>query len=373
MVDAAKEDWRHTAVAGSAGIAESQFPAVWLRDNCPCAECRDPKSGQKFFGILDLPRDLAVARVQEAAGSVTVTFTPGGHRSTFSRDWLAEQCAPPPGDGRTEDDKELWQASDLDGRLPRGNWEAYLSDASERLRVLRAVQRLGFAVLHGTPVVEGTVLEVARSFGYVRETNYGALFDVRVTVDPSNLAFTGLAISPHTDNPYRDPVPTLQLLHCLSNAVDGGESGLVDGFYAASLLSKEDRKAFEVLTTTLVPFAWSDASNKLRAARPLIGLDPSARIREVRFNNRSMEALRFPGAELAAFYAAYRKFAEILHREEMQVTFRLEPGDCVIFDNVRLLHSRTAFADTGSGTRRLQGCYADMDGLASAVAVLGDA
>ena len=45
---------------------------------------------------------------------------------------------------------------------------------------------------------------------------------VRVTATPSNLAYTGLPISPHTDNPYRDPVPTVQLLHCLSNAVDGG-------------------------------------------------------------------------------------------------------------------------------------------------------
>ena len=26
-------------------------PAVWLRDNCPCAECRDPRNGQKLFGI----------------------------------------------------------------------------------------------------------------------------------------------------------------------------------------------------------------------------------------------------------------------------------------------------------------------------------
>ena len=58
------------------------------------------------------------------------------------------------------------------------------------------------------------------------------------------------------------------------------------------------------------------------------------------------------------------------------VTARLAPGDCVIFDNTRILHGRTAFADGGgtggasTGRRHLQGCYADLDGLASAVAVL---
>ena len=98
------------------------------------------------------------------------------------------------------------------------------------------------------------MLEVVRTFGYLRETNYGEVFDVRVELSPSNLAFTGLAIGPHTDNPYRDPVPTMQLLHCLSNAVDGGESGLVDGFMAACLLRDENPRAFEVLTRTLVRF-----------------------------------------------------------------------------------------------------------------------
>jgi gamma-butyrobetaine dioxygenase len=37
-------------------------------------------------------------------------------------------------------------------------------------------------------------------------------------------------------------------------------------------------------------------------------------------------------------------------------------------DNTRVLHARTAFS--GGGTRWLQGCYADMDGVRSARAVL---
>ncbi|MGI5240964.1 TauD/TfdA family dioxygenase [Dactylosporangium sp. CA-139066] len=46
------------------------------------------------------------------------------------------------------------------------------------------------------------------------------------------------------------------------------------------------------------------------------------------------------------------------------VTFKLAPGDCVIFDNTRVLHARTAFADAaGSWDRHLQGCYADLDAV----------
>ena len=109
------------------------------------------------------------------------------------------------------------------------------------------------------------MLSVAGTLGYVRETNYGRLFDVRVQATPANLAFTGLPIGPHTDNPYRDPVPTLQLLHCLANAADGGESGLLDGFRAAALLRSEDPAAFACLTGTPVTFGYSDATCELRA------------------------------------------------------------------------------------------------------------
>jgi gamma-butyrobetaine dioxygenase len=231
-------------------------------------------------------------------------------------------------------------------------------------------------LLRGVPVGPGAVLTVARSRGYLRETNYGRLFDVRVTATPSNLAFTGLSIAPHTDNPYRDPVPTVQLLHCLAGAAAGGDSGLVDGFAAAGRLRREDPDAFGILAGTPVTFAYADEATELRATRPVIGLDPAGQIREIRFNNRSMEPWRpggpadgpDPVASAAAFYAAARAFAEILARPPLMLTFRLEPGDCVAFDNTRVLHARTGFAATG--TRHLQGCYADLDGVGSTVGVL---
>ena len=163
----------------------------------------------------------------------------------------------------------------------------------------------------------------------------------------------------------------MQLLHCLRNAVEGGESILVDGFEAAATLRAEDPGAFEVLTSTLVRFAWSDASTTLTAERPLIETDSRSRVRGVRFNNRSMQALRLAKDDLVTFYESYRSFAEVIRRPELQLTFRLEPGDCVLMDNTRVLHARAAFSDTGGGARHLQGCYSDLDGLFSTIAILG--
>ena len=76
-------------------------------------------------------------------------------------------------------------------------------------------------------------------FGYVRETNYGRLFDVGSVEDASNLAYTPAPLSVHTDNSYRDPCPTLQLLHCLVQAEQGGITAIADGFYSADRLRRE--------------------------------------------------------------------------------------------------------------------------------------
>jgi gamma-butyrobetaine dioxygenase len=381
---------------GAGHPALQGLPAVWLRANCPCAACRDPASGQRLVTITDLPAEVTVTDVLPSGAAVEVVFGPDGHRGVFAVGWLARygDAAREAGstggqdDDRTEDAKRLWAAADLGGGLPQGWWPRYLADPAHRRSCLSAVLTHGLVVLHHVPCEPGAVLAVAKSLGYVRETNYGRLFEVRAEPTPANLAFTRLPIAPHTDNPYRDPVPTVQLLHCLHAAADGGDSTFTDGFRAAAMLRSHDPAAFACLTTTPVTFAYSDQATELRATGPMIGLDPRARIRQIRFNGRSLTPVRLPAAQARTFYAAYRAFAERIAGPEAVVTASLSPGDCVIVDNTRILHGRAGFADGGTGSgggtggggggtgtgstgrRHLQGCYADLDGLASAVAVL---
>jgi len=384
------------------------FPAVWLRHNCPCPDCRDPVTGQRLVDITQIPNGLGATVTAEFPDSIEVTFTPDGHRSVFSRAWLAASAldagAEADADLRTEDGKVLWRTASLAAgppadpsvsdpsqfelaAVPAADWAGYLADDSVRESVLDAVVRYGAGLLRGVPATEGMVTAVAETFGYVRETNYGRIFDVRVVADPANLAFTSRAIAPHTDNPYRDPVPTLQLLHCLRDASAGGETVLVDGFAAAAALRDADPVSFGVLTSTPIPFAYVDKETSLTACQPLIALSPRGRIACVRLNNRSMQPVRLPYAEAEAVYAAYRAWTAIVARPEFAFGLRLAPGDCLIFDNTRILHARTAFAASppasafppasacsgesgGSGERHLQGCYADLDGLLSTRAAL---
>lgn len=347
------------------GEESVELEATWLRDSATDAQSRDPVSGQRLFGITDVPADLDVASATVSHGRLEVVFDPGGQLAAYDVAALLDEVRHGHRDDRNEQGKQLWRcAADL-GPVTRVPWSEYLADQAP---VLRSVVRDGFALLSEVPTVDRTVTDVAETFGYVRETNYGRIFDVRVEEHATNLAFTGRAITPHTDNPYRDPVPTLQLLHCLSNAAAGGDSGLVDGFAAAAELRERHPAAFEILTGTPVSYRFDSADAHVSALAPMIGVDAAGFIREIRFNNRSLRVPVLPVEDARRFYAAYRTFAELLLEPEAQLNLRLGPGDCLVFDNTRVLHARTAFDAVGA--RHLQGTYADIDGLLSTLATL---
>ena len=145
----------------------TRYPAIWLRDNCACAGCAAAGSGQKLFGITDVPADSRIEGAEEDADGVLVVFAPDGHQSRYERAWL-EANRPGralPADDRAEDAKRLWRAADLAGAVPTGEWQAFAGDPAERARCLEALLVLGFVLLRGVPARDGAVLDVARSFG----------------------------------------------------------------------------------------------------------------------------------------------------------------------------------------------------------------
>ncbi len=353
--------------------ASARFHALWLRDNAPDAQTRSLGNGQRLITILDVPASTRVTMATvEADGGLALTFAPDRHRTVFRPEWLRERSydkALPEEPGWVSAEVELWDSA-LQSAVPEAAYGVVKQHPAALRDWLAAVRRYGFAVLTDVPQQSGSLVDVASLFGFVRETNYGRWFEVRAEVNPNNLAYTNLGLQAHTDNPYRDPVPTLQLLACLENSVEGGDSIVVDGFMVADRLRREDPDGFALLTRYPVRFEYAGTAGVcLRSKRPLIELGPDGEMIAVRFNNRSAAAfVDVPFDAMPAFYAAYRRFAEILEERGMEVTFKLKPGELFIVDNTRVLHARKAFS--GSGSRWLQGCYADKDGLLSTLAAL---
>jgi len=353
--------------------SSARFHAVWLRDNALDPDTRSASNGQRLITLLDLPEDVTITAATTEPDSLTVTFAPEDKTVSFPASWLrahAYDRAQAPAKGRTAPGIEVWD-SGLDPDHLSATFDTVQTDDTARRDWLAHVARTGFAKLTGGPQESGALLKVAALFGYVRETNYGPWFEVRTEVNPTNLAYTGLGLQAHTDNPYRDPVPTLQILYCLENSAEGGDSLVVDGFRAAQILRDENPHHFDLLSRHCARFEYRGTGGvALTARKPMIELTPDGELSAIRFNNRSTAPITdVPYDDMAAYYAAYRRFGQIIEDPALAVGFKLEPGESFIVDNTRVLHGRKGYAATG-GSRWLQGCYADKDGLLSTLALL---
>ena len=345
-----------------------EFASIWLRDNQPGD--RDCHSGQRLVDVMDIPVAPRIRSAVLADGELRVGWEDESGQASFPLPWLYE-CARG-GPNRPELQVRRWlDAAALVAKRDFG-WLAFpvlQANADARLGWLTRLLQDGIAFLSDVPRREHAILEATALLGYVPETNYGRVFDVRAVPSPENLAYSDLGLGLHTDNPYREPVPGFQALHTLVAAPDGGDSLFADGFALAEHLRVTAPEAYRILSHTPVPFRYQAAGADLYAERPLIELSCTGAVAAVNYNNRAIQPLRLPAAECVACYDAYRSFAELLREPGMQMATRLGDGDLVVFDNRRVLHGRTGFA-SARHPRHLQGCYLTRDSVFSTTAVL---
>lgn len=351
----------------------TRFHAMWLRDNALDDKTRSAGNGQRLITILDIPAETRIRAALIKGSALEISFVPEQKTVRFPAVWLSAN-AYDRGEARqtgwTDVGIKRWTGATMQGSVPRADYATASRDRDVLRQWLSAVRAYGFAVMDGLPAESGALCKVSDLFGYIRETNYGRWFEVRAEVNPSNLAYTNLGLQAHTDNPYRDPVPTLQILSCIENTVEGGESSVVDGFAVAAALRAESPEGFRLLSSWPARFEYAGSSGvRLQAKRPMIELGPDGELICIRFNNRSLApTVDVPFADMDAYYAAYRRFAELIEDPSFEVTFKLEAGQAFIVDNTRVMHARKAFS--GTGKRWLQGCYADKDGLLSTLAAI---
>jgi gamma-butyrobetaine dioxygenase len=345
-----------------------EYPSLWLRDNCPAD--RNPQNGQRLIDITDVPSNPRIGAVNRSDGRLEITWIGESRPVSFELEWLAKN--PPSAQRTLRPIPDLWlDGAKLDARrdFAWGVPAALRTDASARRTWLRRLVTEGMAFLEQVPSTNHAMLDALDFVGRVIETNYGLVFDVRSVPQPENLAYSDLGLGLHTDNPYREPVPGFQALHCLVAAPDGGENLFADGFAIAEHLRATRPDLFKVLTSTLVPFHYRSKNAELYAERPLVELDAGGRVVAINYNNRSIAPLNLDAKDIVTFYGAYRAFALELQEPRYALRIKLQDGMLVVFDNRRTLHGRTSYA-SAKHVRHLQGCYLTRDSVLSELAVL---
>lgn len=337
-----------------------QFHPVWLRERSFEESAKD-KTGHRLYEAADLPLDLEIRHAEIMDGSAVGLEFSDGHRCRFELQDLRhaiEQLLPDDLVGN----RKLWQRESWPG-----SWRDMADIAgtpSGLLAFFDDLATFGVALVRGLPIEPDGLRCLTDLIGPIRETNWGGIADIRSIKDAYCLSMTGRALEPHVDNPYRLPQPGYIFLHCLRNDAMGGESVLIDGFNVATRLRREMPRHFETLCVMPVAFFYRDDEAILEHHGHLIERRPDGALARVIFHNRSDQVPARDVESLDAYYAARRAYADLIWSPEMQVTFKLEPGEAYVVDNYRILHGRTAF-NLDTGERYLRQCYMDRDIVSS--------
>lgn len=328
---------------------------LWLRERCQDEAHLDQITQQRLFDPHTLDPDIKIVAVEQKDDDhIWVQFSDGysgGYNLSFLKpDFDDEDGLPKP---------EAWDSS-LDKTRITASYPG-LDDAGNLFQAIQTYLRYGALILTDVPTDSERILEVAGKFGYVRDTNFGRYFEVYSRPNSNDLAYRPVKLGPHTDNPYREPVPGVQLLHCLINETSGGLSTLVDSLSVIQQLAKEDPKGVELLSRVPVKFRFVDDSTELIERRPMVHLDHLGRPTGVHYSPRLDYLPLLDEANTVAFHRARRRLGELFSDSKYEIRFPLQAGQLMMFDNNRVLHGRTSY-DPNEGRRHLQGCYIDLDG-----------
>ena len=370
VIDGIENQDRKLTVRWGDGAATA-YHHIWLRDNCGCPACGDKvsTSGERFLKLTEVPLDIAPEHAAVAAdGTLRVVWRGGGHASTYDPAWLrAHDVSGAPG-ARPADRRVLWDAG-LNDDPPAIGYAAARAGGDGLLDLLDLVATYGFALIREVPTGADEVERLAGLLGYIRETHYGRVFEIKTRPANRTLAETTFDIPPHNDELFRDAPPGVIVFHCLEASADGGGASiLVDGFAVAARLRERDPAAFDLLARVPLPHRrFIAGAADLRAETPVIALDARGAVTAFRCNERTLAPFDLPADLVEPVYGALQQVLRLVYSPEMKVQFHLRPGDALVFDNQRVLHARTAFA----GRRHIRQCHVDRDEVFSRLRLLG--
>jgi gamma-butyrobetaine dioxygenase len=330
------------------------FNYCWLRDNCPTSF--DSLTRERIFDIFQEDKEPCPQSARISGDALQIVWR-GGHVTIHGLDWLAGYSTGTARPDPADLPRRFWYAEHYP-RIARFPQPDLLRDKALVAIWIEALLVEGVAIVTGMPDSDEGLAETARLVGHVRPTFFGEYFDVKTQIDPTNLAYTAKALELHTDTPAEDMAPGVQFLHCRSNSVQGGDSLFVDGAAVATDLRAERPADFALLCETPIPFYCEHDTYDVRSRQRVIECDQDGEVTGVTMSQHMADIFDLPQAFLNDYYPAFRHFGRMLHADKYVMRFRLCAGECIVFDNHRIVHGRESYL-AESGERHLRGCYTD--------------
>lgn len=349
------------------------YPYVWLRDNCQCPLCFHSGSRSRVHLIEDLDLNARPRSAKVLGGQAVEVQWTDGHVSRYEASWLLPRAFQSAENYIRKPSYKLtphpW-GSELMEDLPRASFPEMMSDDAALLKWSQQLEIFGFVMVSGAPAEPGQVRRLAERIAFIKKTHYGEDFTVIVKDDPSNVAYLSGPLQLHADLPYYQYKPGVQFIHCIKQYEgNGGDSQVTDGLHAANLLRENHPQKYRILTST--PVDWFDEGSDevgefLKILQlPMICTDSYGDVCRINFSQPQRDSFfDIPAEDVAAWYDAMKTFHRLLADPKNCLHFKMTPGTIMTFDNLRILHGRTAYL-SGYSARHIEGCYVDWDEVRS--------
>ncbi len=338
-------------------IRGKRFHYIWLRENCPSCRYTEPLQqlyDPKISDRPENPRPLSV-ELREQEDKLVIDWDENPrHRSVFSIDWLLKNSydSHPP---QEANNYFLWNKEQISLRSPQVFDALSIKDDSW----IDQLFSLGFVVIEN--ISPDKLEPFLSSVGPIYNVDYGTIFTLEngVMNPKSPRRPDGCGLPPHNDLSYWGAHRLAQFLYCVEHDAIGGESTLVDGFKVAEDFRADYPEYFQRLVETPVQFWLLDKDHHYQFCNtaPILECDSNGELKTVRFSKRNCRP-HLPFEQLEDFYLAHNTFFNYLKNPDYQYQFRLKPHSCLLFQNFRTLHGRTAF-DPNTGKRKLNAGYVD--------------
>ncbi|QUC22393.1 uncharacterized protein UV8b_06634 [Ustilaginoidea virens] len=366
---------------GLGGRRTASLNPAALRDSCACGACRDASSGQKTFASVEIPPDIGFSHVRAAEDGLAVSFAndierfarQAGGRHETTVPWASIEAALQR--RGTHDAAALsrrkrsvlartgvryWDRQTLAKHVRKIDYAEFMKPESPSFwNVVVDILRLGIVYLRNVPRDERSVVRIATRIANIRETLYGRTFDVRAKPDAENVAYTSGHLGLHQDLCYLSPPPMVQILHCMDNSCSGGESLFSDGERAGRLLWPFVRTSSRLapLAEHRVPYQYDKRGYLYHADRSVVDRDADGAFAGVYWSPPFQGRYEDASVDLERWLAPARVFEALINHPDAVHSYKMEPGECVLFDNLRTMHGRNAFDADAGGARWLRGAY----------------
>ncbi|XP_039293194.1 gamma-butyrobetaine dioxygenase-like [Nilaparvata lugens] len=391
-----------------------KYPFVWLRDNCQCPKCFHAPSNSRIIHVQQFNFDAVPKKAQISENHVHIEWT-DKHVSDYPLNWLIERQLTQVGRKTWQENygrkkqlswtakdfsrilktfkfnkilerKSLWQ--DLHLKTSEAIWakDSFYSKSGSVSYFLVTYDFINFnQCILGTLIStiativrhicaalkEGEVAKLADRVAFLKKTQYGEVFRVEAKPDTTNVAYLNGPLQLHTDLPYYEYKPGVNLLHCIVKAEEGGENQLADCLAVAKAIKSTNPGTYSILKDT--PVIWSDLCTEEGRSyhsvhiSPIIKENEDGIIERINFSQPQRDSfMNMPLEKVQCWYNALRIFSQKLYSPEYSVQYMLEPGQILTFDNIRLVHGRLTY----EGERLIEGGYLDWDHIYSRLRIL---